>query len=162
MKFINKFNDWISHIEDWILVTMVLFMVLLAFLQVILRNFFDFGIIWGDILLRHLVLWVGFIGASLATKNNKHINIDVFLRLHKGLSEKIINLIINLVASFVAAYLAIAAWRFVMDEKEFATIIFNEIPAWPFQTIIPFGFALMSIRFIISGINTLIEREESS
>ena len=48
-----------------------------------------------------------------------------------------------------------------VDEKEFVTIIFNEIPAWPFQTIIPFGFALMSIRFIISGINTLTEREEN-
>jgi TRAP-type C4-dicarboxylate transport system permease small subunit len=161
MQFINKINNWISHIEDWILVTVVLFMVLLAFLQVILRNFFDQGIIWGDILLRHLVLWIGFIGASLATKNDKHINIDVFQRLHKGLSKRIISLIVNLVASFVAAYLTVAAWRFVMDEKEFVTIIFNDIPAWPFQIIIPIGFALMSIRFIISGINTFMEQKEN-
>ena len=161
MKFLNKINNWISLLEDWILVSIVLFMVLMAFLQVILRNIFDMGIIWGDILLRHLVLWIGFIGASLATKNNKHINIDVLKRLHKGMSKRVINLVVNLVASFVAAYLAVAAWRFVMDEKEFATIIFNEIPAWPFQIIIPFGFALMSIRFIISGLNTLTEREEN-
>ena len=161
MKFLNKINNWISLLEDWILVSIVLFMVLMAFLQVILRNIFDMGIIWGDILLRHLVLWIGFIGASLATKKNKHINIDVLKRLHKGMSKRVINLVVNLVASFVAAYLAVAAWRFVMDEKEFATIIFNEIPAWPFQIIIPFGFALMSIRFIISGLNTLTEREEN-
>ena len=48
-----------------------------------------------------------------------------------------------------------------MDEREFATIIFNNIPAWPFQIIIPIGFALMSFRFIISGINTLAKRKEN-
>lgn len=159
MNIINKIDNWIARLEDWILVSLVIFMVILAFLQVVLRNFFDLGIIWGDILLRHIVLWVGFIGASLATKNNKHINIDVFKRLHKGLSQRIINLIISLVAAFVSAYLAVAAYRFVLDEKEFASVIFNAIPAWPFQTIIPIGFALMSIRFIISGLNTLTERE---
>ena len=71
MKFLNKINNWISLLEDWILVSIVLFMVLMAFLQVILRNIFDMGIIWGDILLRHLVLWIGFIGASLATKKKQ-------------------------------------------------------------------------------------------
>ena len=159
MKIINKIDNWIAQIEDWILVSLVIFMVFLAFLQVVLRNFFDLGIIWGDILLRHIVLWVGFIGASLATKNNKHINIDVFKRLHKGISQRIINLIINLVAAFVSGYLAVAAYHFVLDEKEFESVIFNDIPAWPFQTIIPIGFALMGIRFIISGLNALAEKE---
>lgn len=159
MKTINRIDTWIARIEDWFLVSLVIFMVSLAFLQVVLRNFFDLGIIWGDILLRHIVLWVGFIGASLATKNNKHINIDVFKRLHKGWSKKIINLIINLVAAFVSGYLAVAAYRFVLDEKEFESVIFNDIPAWPFQTIIPIGFALMGIRFIISGLNALAEKE---
>ena len=161
MKIVNKINNWIARIEDWILVSLVIFMVFLAFLQVILRNFFDLGIIWGDILLRHIVLWVGFIGASLATKSNKHINIDVFKRLHKGISQRIINLVINIVAAFVSAYLAFAAFRFVLDEKEFESIIFNNIPAWPFQTIIPIGFTLMSIRFIISGLNALAQQEEN-
>jgi C4-dicarboxylate transporter DctQ subunit len=159
MKTINIIDNWIARIEDWILVSLVIFMVFLAFLQVILRNFFDLGIIWGDILLRHIVLWVGFIGASLATKNNKHINIDLFKRLHKGISQRIINLIINIVAAFVSAYLAFAAFRFVLDEKEFESVIFNNIPAWPFQTIIPIGFTLMSIRFIISGLNALARQE---
>lgn len=159
MELLNKINNWISRLEDVALVVIVLFMVLFAFLQVILRNFFDVGIVWADILLRNLVLWVGFIGASLATKNNKHINIDVFQRLHKGISKRIINFLINLVAAFISIYLAIAAYHFVLDEKEFASIIFNNIPAWPFQTIIPVGFALMGIRFIISGLNTLTGRE---
>lgn len=157
MKILNKLNNWIAHFEDGILVTLVLFMVFMAFLQVILRNVFSVGIVWGEILLRQLVLWVGFIGASLATKNDKHINIDIFKRLHKGLSKRIISLIVNLVSAFVAAYLAYAGLRFVMMEKEFTTIIFNDIPAWPFQTIIPIGFALMSLRFIISGLNMLME-----
>ena len=132
-------------------------MVLLSFLQVLLRNFFDEGILWGDTFLRHLVLWVGFIGASLATKEKKHINIDVFGRMLTGKIKFLADTVINLFASFISGYLANAAWSFVMDEKEFGTIIFNEVPAWPFQIIIPIGFALMALRFLNIAVLSLAD-----
>ena len=80
MKILEKINAWIEQTETALLVLVLGFMVVFAFLQVVLRNIFDEGILWGDILLRHLVLWVGFIGASLATREQKHINIDLFSR----------------------------------------------------------------------------------
>lgn len=153
MTYLNKLNYWISRFEEWVLLIVVIFMVLMAFLQVVLRNLFDVGILWGDILLRHLVLWVGFVGASIATKENKHINIDVLKRLLSEKWNKRVQLIIDLISAFVAGYLGVAAWRFVMDEKLFGTTIFNDIPVWYFQIIIPIGFFLISIRFIISGLN---------
>ena len=84
MLFVQRLNAFVAKIESWILVAIVLLMVTMSFLQIILRAF-SIGILWGDIFLRHLVLWVGFIGASLATREEKHINIDVLSRL---LNEK--------------------------------------------------------------------------
>ena len=52
----------------------------LAFLQIFLRNVFTTGLAWGDLVLRNLVLWIGFIGATLATREGKHINIDILSR----------------------------------------------------------------------------------
>jgi TRAP-type C4-dicarboxylate transport system permease small subunit len=81
MNVIHRINSWIEKGETALIVFIVIFMVFLAFLQVVLRNVFSQGLLWGDILLRQLVLWIGFIGASLATREEKHINIDLFCKI---------------------------------------------------------------------------------
>ena len=68
MKILNFLNKWIEKTETVLLIVILTVMILLSFLQVLLRNFFDQGLLWGDIFLRNLVLWVGFLGASLATR----------------------------------------------------------------------------------------------
>ena len=41
-----------------------------------MRYFIKQGLPWVDLLLRQLVLWVPFLGASLATRENNHLSID--------------------------------------------------------------------------------------
>lgn len=155
MRHLQKVNAIIAQVESWILVAIVLIMVLFSFAQVVLRNVFDQGILWGDIFLRHLVLWVGFIGASVATREEKHINIDVFSRFAKGRLKYFVQSLVSLFAAFVSFLLTQASWTFVMEEKEFATMLFNDIPAWYFQIIIAIGFALMTLRFIINSLEKI-------
>jgi len=152
MKILDKINAWVAQLETGLLVAIVLFMVVFAFLQVALRGLFDYGILWGDIFLRHLVLWIGFIGASLATKERKHITIDLFTRLLKGRSQAFAQMIIDLFSAFIAGLLVQASWAFVMEEKAYETMLFNNVPAWYFQIIIPIGFGLILIRFFIGAL----------
>jgi len=76
----ERVDETIDRVEQTLLVTFLGFMILIAFLQIVLRNFFNTGLSGGDPLLRNLVLWIGFIGATLATREGKHINIDVVSR----------------------------------------------------------------------------------
>ncbi len=152
MQTLKKINNSLARIEEWLLVLIVLFMVVLAFLQVILRNIFAQNLMWGDPLLRHLVLWVGFIGASLATKENKHINIDAMSRFLKGKIKIIVQMFINLIAMTASMVLCNAAIDFIIMEKEYGGPIFSNVPAWYFQIIIPIGFGLMSLRFLIQAV----------
>ncbi len=156
IKSIKKINDAIAAVEGVLLLTIILLMVFGAFLQVALR-FFDQGILWGDIFLRHLVLWVGFIGASLATRDGKHINVDVFARYLKSPLKNYVMAFIDLFSATVSWYLLQAAITFVMEEKEYNSIIFNDVPSWYFQIIIPIGFGLILIRFIISALTRVME-----
>ncbi|MFZ0392023.1 MAG: TRAP transporter small permease [Calditrichia bacterium] len=146
---LKKIDSSLAVFENGMIILVLSVMVLLSFLQVLLRNFFDTGLLWGDIFLRHLVLWVGFIGASLATRENKHINIDILTRF---LPEKLLpaaRIVTYLFTAFICVVLAKAAWVFVSYEKEFGTTLFSDIPAWIIQVIIPAGFALMALRFIL-------------
>ena len=156
MKILDTINSWIEKAETVLLVVILSVMILLSFLQVLLRNFFEQGILWGDILLRNFVLWVGFIGASLATRESKHINIDLFTRFLSGGWKELAQLVTNLFASCVCVLLADAGWTFVMDEKLYETKIFADIPAWYFQIIIPVGFLLIAFRFFVLALKRII------
>ena len=104
IRILKNIDSWISKFETVILVVVLSTMVILAFLQVVLRNLFSEGILWGDTFLRHLVLWVGFLGASLATREKKHINIDLFTRFFKGKAKSFIVSIVNLFAAVVCYF----------------------------------------------------------
>jgi C4-dicarboxylate transporter DctQ subunit len=156
MKLLEIINKYIEKIETGLLVLILSVMVFLAFLQVVLRNLLDQGILWADIFLRHLVLWVGFIGASLATREDKHINIDLFTRFLSKKGKGIARVITNLFAVIICLFLTKAGWTFVQDEKLMGTVLFNDVQAWYFQIIIPVGFLLMAFRFFISMLNSLI------
>ncbi len=163
MKTLERLNAWIEHIETVILVLVLGLMVVFAFLQVVLRNIFNEGILWGDIFLRHLVLWVGFLGASLATREQKHINIDLFGRLLPEKGKQISRMVTNLFSVFICLLLTDASWTFVQDEKMIGTILFEDIPTWYFQIIIPIGFFLMSFRFLfltLENVTRLVKKNE--
>jgi TRAP-type C4-dicarboxylate transport system permease small subunit len=157
MRIIEKLNSWIERAETIVLVSVLGIMVIFAFLQVILRNIFHEGILWGDIFLRHLVLWVGFLGASLATRDQKHINIDIFSRFMSDKGKSVVRFVTNLFSVFICYLLANASWTFVQDEQMMGTEIFADVPAWYFQIIIPIGFFLMSFRFLILALDNIVE-----
>lgn len=139
----------IDRFEDWLLVLMVSAMVLMAVAQIVYRNVFGAGLIWGDALLRVMVLWVALSGAVIATRMNNHIRIDFFTRYF---SKRFNNFVQRLVFSFSLIVCAIIAWhsaRFVYMDYEYNTIAFANVPAWTTELILPLGFFLMAVRYFL-------------
>lgn len=153
MKILRSISAVLLFIERALVITLLAVMVLLAFVQVVLRNYFSMGILWADPLLRHMVLWVGFLGASLATQREKHINIDLVTRFVSPKTSNIIRIVTNLFAGIVSFILASAGWTFLKAEMESKTILLTvgtmDFPSWWFQVIIPVGFGLMGFRFLL-------------
>jgi len=146
----QQWNETLGRVEKFLVGAMLSIMILMAFLQILLRNVFSTGISWGDPLVRYLVLWVGFIGASLATKEGKHITIEIFSRWFSGHRSLYLKAISYLVSAFVCGLLTFAGWTFVRNEAQMGATSFLEIPAWIPQIIIPVTFALITLRFVFS------------
>ena len=153
MNVIRAVSRLLSKAETLLIVLLLGSMTALAFLQVILRNIFSTGILWADPFLRHLVLWVGFLGASQATRQEKHINLDILTRYTSPKMMNAFRIFTNLFAGSITALLARAGWVFLESEIESAETIFTigrtNIPAWWVQLIIPIGFGLMAFRFFM-------------
>lgn len=152
MHILKQVDQFLEKIEGHLIVLILSLMILLSFGQMLLRNFFDMGIVWGDTLLRQWVLWVGFLGASIAARKNKHISIEVLSNLPSPYWNQIIKAFTRLSAGIISGFLAWAAWSFMLFEKESESILFLDIPVWVFQIILPYSFMIIAIRFIISGI----------
>lgn len=146
----QKWDETLGRVEKFFVTLMLSVMILVAFFQIVLRNAFSSGISWGDPLVRYLVLWVGFIGASLATKDGKHITIEVFSRWFSGDGRRYLKATSHLVSAFICSLLAFAGWTFVQNEAQMGGTSFLNIPAWIPQIIIPVTFAIMALRFASS------------
>jgi TRAP-type C4-dicarboxylate transport system permease small subunit len=161
VKFFRAIDRYLSQLETFILVLTLGAMILFAFMQVILRNFFSSGIIWADTFLRHLVLWLCFLGASLATRENKHIRIDALSRLLKPKQKKWVDFFINLFSAFICGLLIRAAYVFIRDERAAETTLFLGIPLWLFMSIILIGFIIITFRFLIKAFSFDINQSSS-
>ena len=139
-------------IENIMLVVLLSTMIMLASTQIILRNLFDFGLVWADPLLRIMVLWLGMIGATVASRDNRHIHIDLISRLF---SKTWYLLIQTFVGQFTAWVCLLIAWHgayWVQLEYLDGMIGLSGIPAWMFEIIIPITFALIGIRYFLFSI----------
>ncbi len=149
MKLLDIIDEAIAKIEKVLITLLLSLMVLIGFTQVILRNFFETGLLWADPFLRYAVLWLAFIGASLATREDRHINIDVLTRLLSPKLKKLSFVVTNLFALVVCVILLKASIDFIKIEIEFPNDIFLGIKNWQVEMVIPIGFALMSFRFFV-------------
>ena len=152
---LNNVLNKIHRIEDGIIALLLFAMILLATSQIFLRNLFDAGIIWADPLLRIMVLWLGLLGALAATRENKHISIDLLTRFLSEKANAITKSVASLFSSIVAGLLAYHSVRFVVMEYESQTKVITDIPAWIIELILPVAFGLITIRFVIHFIINL-------
>jgi TRAP-type C4-dicarboxylate transport system permease small subunit len=147
MNIWDKLDEKISRIETVLITVLLTVMILTAFSQIVLRNFFATGIDWGDALVRYLVVWVAFIGAAIATKEGKHITIDLLSRWFTGAGSVAIQALICFFSAAICALLSVAAIKFVWFEAQMGSTAFWDLPVWVPELVMPVTFGLMTFRF---------------
>jgi TRAP-type C4-dicarboxylate transport system permease small subunit len=152
MKTLKTIDSIFNKIEGAVLIFLLLVMLFMAFGQVLLRNISSGGFVWGDILLRHLVLWIGFLGAALATSGERHINIDILTRYLPERLKGAVAALSNVFAAVVCFLLFRASLTFIEFEITNKNTVFSGIPSWYAQIIIPVGYGLLAFHFMVRAI----------
>ena len=157
MKLLHRLDLLISKVEGAVLIIFLSTMVLMSFLQVILRNFFDWGFVWADVMLRYLVFFIGLLAASLATRDEKHINIDVLAKILPPRLKSVAGVLTNLFAGAVTFFLMLASINFIDVGLEPGDTMFLRIPVVYAGYVIIGCFGLMTFRFLLRAIDRTIE-----
>jgi C4-dicarboxylate transporter DctQ subunit len=151
VTFLRSLSRVFTRVEGWLLVLMLGLMVVLAFLQVLLRNVFGTSLGWGDVLVRQLVMWAGFIGAAVAASEERHISIDALTKFLAKRWAHVVRMITSAFAAVVAGFLANAAWGLVASERQNPNAdLLPGLPEWVGLAIIPVGYMLIAIHFAIN------------
>ncbi|MHC4216381.1 MAG: TRAP transporter small permease [Planctomycetota bacterium] len=166
MKILTVITNALARIEAVALAICLLVMLGVAFFQVVMRNIYGVGYVWADILVRILVLWVGLLGATLATHEGRHLTIDALTKLFPVTVTRIVRVIVRIFAFGVCVLLTDAALDYIELQKTTATGkgLFGMSP-WITEVIIPIAFILISFHFlvlIIQGIADVFRHTDAS
>jgi TRAP-type C4-dicarboxylate transport system permease small subunit len=142
----------LGFVEIGVLALLLAGLVFFGCLQIVLRNFFQRGIIWADPLMRHMVLWIGCLGGALATCKMRHIGIDALTRFLPRRAKAVRDRIVYLATAVASFSLGIAALKFVLDEKDFGGTSFLDVETWKLEAILPIAFLLIAYRSVVNTI----------
>lgn len=137
-------------------------MIVLAFGQIVLREVFETGFVWADELIKLMVLWLAMIGAVAASRDDRHIRIDVLSHILPDSFIKLTRVLVDVFAAAVSAVVAWQAWRYLQLEIEFEDQVLIDTPAWIAHVIVPLAFALISYRFAFLALGRLFAKQDSA
>lgn len=160
---LDKIDGGVARGEAVLLIVVLATMIGLATLQLVLRKFFSSGFEWADVVVRQMVLWVGFIGGAHATYLGRHIAIDALGKLLSTKKAAALRTLNYLVAAVITAILLWVSYKYVVAERgDFFRALGTEdseagqIDAWPFDTIMPFAFCAIAFHFVVAARNSFL------
>jgi TRAP-type C4-dicarboxylate transport system permease small subunit len=142
-------------LENTLLVSLFGALMLIAVTQIALRNVWSAGLPWADGLTRVGVLWIAVLGAVAASRDGKHIAINLAPRVLPAIWERRALVLVELFTAGVASLMAWHSWVFVRDSREFGDTMLGDFPAWVFQSVLPIGFALIAYRYLLRAVGRI-------
>ncbi len=147
LKIIFKIKHGLIFFEKIIAASSLLLLLVMAMIQIIARNFFEISFSEMDVISRHLILFIIFMGAALVSEQNRHIKIDIltpFLSIEQ--QEKLIRPLL-LLCAFICAVFAWYSVGFWFDEWQYAPA--NERWSVYLALILPVGFFIMALHLFL-------------
>jgi len=146
---------FLRRLEDSLLVASLLLVIGVAVLQIFLRILFDTGVVWADNFLRISVLWLAMIGGMYAARGDHHLNIDLGQRLLSVSNRRRVRTFIYLCTALICAVIAWYSLNLVQMEFEDGETAFAAVPVWLTQSILPFGFCVIALRYLIAAFTAM-------
>jgi C4-dicarboxylate transporter, DctM subunit len=142
-----------SRVERGLVTLLLVAMILLPAASTVSRRFLGRDLPGSSALAQHITLWVGFLGALLATATGRHLALSTLDLVPAGWPRRTAAFFTQAVSASVCALLAWASARLVEAEwTGFGEVAFGIRVAWS-ELVMPVGFAVMAVRFALNAGN---------
>lgn len=124
------------------------------------------GLIWGPSAALVGMLWSGFLGASLATYEKKHLALELADKIWPQPWQRAVKGLALLLTTALCALLSVLAWYSVrahfdtwQADPEAGTLLPTAWPRWVLLVALPIAWTLISLRFLAEGLRIVADIE---
>lgn len=149
MSILLSISDFLDKVCKWVIATFMILMTVILSSQVVSRYVFSTGLAWSEEIVRYFMVWIVFLGATCATKDNSQISVTA---LEEVLPEVPKKLLIYLQKIIILVYLGIMTWIGFITLKvaKLQTSPNMEIPMNIIYIVIPISMIIMIIHLVSS------------
>ena len=170
----SRFGRAIDAAEETLIAVTIAAMTLITFVNVVVRFGFNDNVLWALEMTSFLFAWLVLLGASYAVKKNAHLGVDALVNLFGPAGRRILGLIAGVLCIAYAALLLKGGWDYWWKFATKASFLevndipmpgflhfladltndgeaYEKIPRYIPYFILPFGMALLTLRFLQAG-----------
>lgn len=136
-----------TRLESWAVVLVALAMVALPTLGAVVRRLTGNSLAFTLNYTQHLTLWIGFLGATLATARGQHLALSTVDMLPEGRRRDLARSFGAMLSALICGVLTYASVVMILASRSSNERLEGGIPSLVFDIVIPIGFAVMAVRF---------------
>lgn len=139
----------LSRVEEAVIGVLLIVASFILFANVVARYGFNNSFTWAEELTRYAIVWMVFVGGSVAARKGAHIGVDVLSRLlGERVARRLLTVGVDLLCVLFSVFLVVFGWELVAQAREFGQMTpALQMPLWTVQLAIPVGGVLMTLRF---------------
>ena len=108
----DRVSRIIDEIEETIIAIILAMMVIITFINVVLRYGFNSGLIWGLEMVTFLFAWLVLLGISYGVKKKLHLGVDALINIVSTPTKHTLALIVGFLCVFYAFLLLKGSWDY--------------------------------------------------
>lgn len=160
---LHRADAWLARAEQFFIATLLLIASALLFANVVGRYVFGTAVLGAEELVRYMIIWMVFVGGSVAARRGIHIGIDAFLKIVGDRLRRLISILVLVICVGFCVALAYYGTQLVAETYAYGQRSSAlRLPFWIAQAAIPVGATLMALRFLQRLVALLRSREERS
>jgi TRAP-type transport system small permease protein len=161
IQMLKKVSNVFNKVLNGAIALSLASMAILVFGNVVLRYAFNSGITWSEEMSRFLFVWMVFLGAIGALKDNMHLGVDVVVNALPVKLKKAAFVISNLLVLYVLWLLLVGSWKMTVLNMN------SSAPATGLPLSYMYGIGIvtsiaMAGIMIVKLIEGLLSKDESS
>lgn len=114
----GKISSILTKLMNVLMALALASMAILVFGNVILRYAFNSGIPWSEEMSRFMFIWLTFLGAIGALKDNDHLGVDMLVKRLPTNAKKAVYMFSNLVVLYVLWLVLDGSWKMTLINLE--------------------------------------------
>ena len=142
-------KDLVNTFEEKVLSLLLVMMVLLVFLEVVMRFGFGSGFLWAQELTLLISAWFVLFGVSYGLKVGAHIGVDALVKILPNLWQRVASSVaVGLCLVYCGMFLY-GGWIYLAKMKKIGIDLEDmEVPTWIAHSILFIGMGFLALRLI--------------